>query len=135
MSYEVLSHTADTGIVAWGATRRDLFLQAAEGMFSLMYEPTRAPTRSVEVAVRAESIEDLLVEWLSELLYLSESKEIALESFEIRRFEDGRLEGRASGTSFDRAVLIGPPVKAVTYHQLEIQEEPDGFRARVIFDV
>ena len=135
MSYEVLSHTADTGIVARGKTRDDLFVQAAEGMFSLMYEPTGSPTRSVAVAVGAESIEELLVEWLSELLYLSESREIAMERFEIERFEDGRVQGSASGTSFDRVQLTGPPVKAVTYHQLEVSEGPEGFRARLIFDV
>jgi SHS2 domain-containing protein len=134
--YEVLAHTADTGIVAYGTTLAEVFENAALAMFELMFDLKGADQGSpVRVEVAASTLEDLLVDWLSTLLFEAESRELALCSFEIGHIDEGVLSGSAAGLPADRLELIGPPVKAVTYHDLVVEQTPTGWRAQVIFDV
>jgi SHS2 domain-containing protein len=134
--YEVLSHTADTGIVAHGATLRELFENAAFAMFDLMFGVgDLVGEERVGVEIEARTIEDLLVDWLSTLLFEAETKDLAFCSFEISSIEHGRVAGSAVGVPLASVELAGPPVKAVTYHDLTIEKRAGGWSALVIFDV
>ena len=134
--YEVLSHTADTGVVVHGATIPEVFESAAFAMFDLMFgigdleggEPIR-------IQIVALTVEDLLVDWLSTLLFEAETNDLALCSFEVETIDEGRLAGRVSGVGVAGLELTGPPIKAVTYHELTVAETPDGWSAQVVFDV
>ncbi len=134
--YEVLPHTADTGIVAYGSTLFELFENAAYGMFDLMYDLASlggGPDRPVMAA--GDTAEELLVGWLAELLYESETAYLAFRTFTVDRLEEGGVQGAASGPSLAFVELRGAPIKAVTYHDLAVVEIPGGWWARVIFDV
>ena len=134
--YEVLSHTADTGVLVRGATEAGLFENAAFAMFDLMYGIAgRNGAERVEVEVAATTTEELLVDWLSDLLFEAETRDLALCAFKIETIEDGRATGWASGISSAELELVGPPIKAVTYHELAIEEHAAGLTARVVFDV
>jgi SHS2 domain-containing protein len=136
IGYEILAHTADTGISAYGRTLPEVFEQAARAMFVLMFGEVSEPTsQGMDVAVSAETVEDLLVAWLSELLFLSEAEELAFSRFEVTGVDDRSAEGTAQGVPYPSVELVGPPIKAVTYHQLEVTQDDAGWRARVIFDV
>lgn len=134
--YEVLSHTADTGVVVYGATMTELFENAAFAMFDLMFGigDLRGVER-VNVEVAATTVEELLVDWLSTLLFEAETRDLALCSFGIDTLGDGRLSGWASGISSSDLELRGAPIKAITYHDLAIEEIPNGWSARAVFDV
>lgn len=132
----MLDHTADTGIIAYGVTPHELFENAAWGMFDLMFDLDGLdPMRDVPVIAGGESLEELLVNWLSELLYHSESLDLALCYFTVDRLEEGGVQGSAGGVPAPAFELRGPPIKAVTYHDLAVVENPDSWWARVIFDV
>lgn len=134
--YEVLAHTADTGIIAYGATLEELFEHAAYGMFDLMFDlAALRSAQDVPVAAAGDTTEELLVDWLSTLLFEAETQDLALCSFIVDRLEEGGLQGAAGGMPLGEVELRGPPIKAVTYHQLTVVEIPEGWRARVIFDV
>lgn len=135
--YEPLDHTADTGLVAHGGTLTELFENAAFGLFDLMFDIEGLETElEEEVALEAPGLEDLMVAWLEELLFLSETRERAWSRFRVEEMQDERLlRGRVGGIPFDRMELRGPPVKAVTYHDLEVTRTAEGWRARLIFDV
>ena len=134
--YEVLDHTADTGIVAYGVTPNELFENAGWGMFSLMFDLSGLdPIRDVPVVATGDDLEELLVNWLSELLYHAETLGLAFCYFTVDRLEEGGVQGSAGGVPAEEAALHGPPIKAVTYHDLAIVENPDTWWARVIFDV
>ncbi len=134
MSFRPLEHTADTGIEVRGASVAELFAEAARGMFSLIYGTTGKASEKASVSLSADTLEDLLVDWLSELLYLSEARGVAFSHFVVR-LDDHVLQAEAEGVSSEEAELIGPPIKAVTYHQLQVSQDSDGWRASVIFDV
>ena len=134
--YEPLDHTADTGIVAYGANLPELFENAAFGMFDLMFDLSELHTgREQPVSVEAEGLEELLLRWLEELLFRAESEGLAWLDFSVAEVGEQSLSGVAKGVSSEGIELVGPPIKAVTYHDLEVAETESGWRARVIFDV
>ena len=134
--YEVLPHTADTGIIAYGATLNELFEHAAYGMFDLMADLETIPSpHSRPIIAPGDTVEELLVNWLSELLAESEIRGILFSAFAVDRLEEGGLQGSAGGLPFDDIELRGAPIKAVTWHDLAVVEIPDGWWARLVFDV
>jgi SHS2 domain-containing protein len=134
--YQVIDHTADTGIIAYGVTPNELFENAGWGMFDLMFDIAGLdPVRDVPVMAAGDSLDQLLVGWLSELLYHSEVLDLAFCYFTVDRLEEGGVQGSAGGIPVTALELRGPPIKAVTYHDLAIVENPDTWWARVIFDV
>ncbi len=136
LRYEVMSHTADTGILVHGASLREVFENAAFAMFDLMYGiGDLVGEGRVEVEVEAATIEELLVDWLSTLLFEAETNDLAFCSFGIDVRDEGRAFGSAAGVPLARVELVGPPIKAVTYHDLAIDRSSDGWSARVVFDV
>lgn len=136
LRYEVMSHTADTGILAHGASLREVFENAAFAMFDLMYGIGDLVAEDrVEVEVEATTMEELLVDWLSTLLSEAEINDLAFCSFGIDVLVEGRLIGWVGGESTVDLELVGPPIKAVTYHELAIDRSSDGWSARVVFDV
>lgn len=134
MRYEVLSHTADTGIIVHGPTLDEVFANAAYAMFDLMFDlDTLVPDTIIQVEVEAADVELLLVNWLSELLARFEIDGRVWCRFSVSVHEGWHAVADAEGAP--PAELRGPPIKAVTYHGLQIRREETGWRAQVIFDV
>ena len=134
--FEIIEHTADIGIAAYGSDLKKAFANAARAMFSLMVDlKDVGDTLSREVNVTAESQEDLLVAWLNELLYIFEVENLLFRRFRIGELTETRLMSRCYGELIDPAChKIKMGVKATTYHMLKI-ERKNGFRVQVIFDI
>jgi len=135
--FEPLAHTADKGIRAFGRDLKELFENAAFGMFSLMADLSRfAPTETREIRVEASDLAEVLRAWLAELVYQFEVDRILFVNFEVRSVEDTRLEGIARGIPFGPEIeWLGSIVKAVTHHDLDVHRTDDRWEATVIFDV
>lgn len=136
MTYTVLSHTADTGIEATAETFTDLIGTLATGMFGIMakVEPC-PPQHAVVIEVSAEAAEDLVVDALSELLYRSEVDDLLFCDFEVTRKAETTLAITATGIPVTAVEMTGPPIKAVTYHDVVVRQSDSGWYGRVYFDV
>jgi SHS2 domain-containing protein len=134
--FEVLEHTADAGIVAYGRDLREAFTNAAHGMFSLIVEPAdQSEDFCRDVDINSSDREALLVDWLNELIFIFEADQVILSRFEIADLSENRLRARVCGNKIDRARhKLKAQVKAATYHSLRI-EERDGVSVRVILDM
>lgn len=134
MRYEELDHTADVGIRAHGATLDELFAAAAAGMFSLVADLRKVrAVGEVEVRVKADDLEALMVRWLSELLFLHETQRLLLKEFDVR-IDGMSLEARARGETIDKKRHeLKLNIKAVTYHRLRVDRKAG--LAEVIFDI
>lgn len=134
--YRTFKHTADLGIETWGSSLEDVFSNAAKALFCEMThrslpEPEIGP---IDVRVEGSDLEDLLVRWLEELLFLSETKKITFTKFEIVNLEKTRLEANVWGVNFSEAAPeLG--IKAITYHALKLEKTKDGYSARFVADV
>jgi SHS2 domain-containing protein len=136
MPYSTLEHTADTGLEANAASLPRLIEELSLGMFELMARVDPCPeAHRVETTIEASSSADLVVDALSELLYLSETEGLHLCRFEVTSTGDFAVEIQTTGVPTEDVELTGPPIKAVTYHQLRVSETDEGWSAIVYFDV
>lgn len=137
MPVTVLSHTADTGIEVTADSFSELLEELAAAMFGLVVDLDRCtPGRWVELALFSDTIEDLVVDSLSELLTSAEIEDVVYCRFEAAA-DESRCEARlrAGGAPTADVEIVGPPIKAVTYHDLVVEQRPHGWFARVYFDV
>lgn len=137
MPHRFLAHTADSGIEATADSLSMLIRELAAGMFGLMarIEPAAAE-RWIDTRIESPSVEDLVVDTLSELLWLAEVEGIHLCEFRVTADESPyRAIVEAGGVPIGTVQAVGPPIKAVTYHELLIDQAEDGWRGRVYFDV
>ena len=136
--YEPLEHTAEAGVVAHGATLAEAFANAAEGMYALILELDGVEEREMrQVALEDTNHEALLVDWLLELVFLTETEGLVFGRFQVDELSETRLRARAWGERFDseRHRSNNVMVKAVTQHMLEIAPEEGGYRVQVLLDI
>ena len=135
--FRILAHPADIGFEAFGSTREEVFANAARALFHLILDlDSVEPRREVEVQVVGSDPASLLVNWLSELLYLNDAEGWLFSEFEVERLDDRSLASRARGEKFDRTRHRAKlQVKAITYHQLELERTAEGWQARVYVDI
>ena len=100
--FEIIDHTADVGIIAYGSSIGQAFANAAKAMFSIITEP--GDIREVlyrDIAVNAPDRDSLLVAWLNELNYIFDTEDILFKRFEVNLLTDTRLEARGYGEKVD----------------------------------
>ncbi len=138
--YEFLYHIADAKFRAYGSTMEEAFENAALAMFNVMINTKTMKLQEVrEIELTSPDIKMLLVDWLSELLYLFEVEGVVFSEFKIDRIEktgEGfSLTGKARGEPIDLSRhRFDTQVKAVTLHEIEVQEKDEGFWVQVVVD-
>jgi len=134
--FEILDHTADVGIIAYGGGMAEAFANAGKALFNLITDLDKVDeAESRDIEVTAPDRESLLVAWLNELIFLFDTENIILKRFEISEFSDNHLKARGYGQKVDTArheLKVG--VKAATYHMLKL-EENGGSKVQVLFDI
>jgi SHS2 domain-containing protein len=135
--YEPLSHTGDLGMLVYGRDVPELFAHAAWAMFDLMSDATLIqPRLTMTIHLEGSDLEDLLVRWLSELLYLYDTQRFLYCAAAFTTLEPIRLAATVQGEPFDAARHpIDTEIKAVTYHQIAVKQADDSWHAQVIFDL
>ena len=135
--YEVFEHTADIGLHAYGSTLPELFIHAAQGMESLMIAPEQIqPQVSREIAVEGHDEVSLLIAWLNELIVLFDTQYLLFSQFAIDIVTSTQLKGHAFGEPYDsQRHDLSSAIKAVTWHEAFVTETPEGYKARIIFDI
>ena len=143
--FEQLPHTADIKLRVYGATLADLFRNALVGMFQAV-RPVAPGCRvendrvvcamlSVKHPIRVESydVESLLVDFLSEALYLSDVHDEAYLDAEIHSVSKNNVEATIHGVSVNRFEVV--EIKAVTYHDLAVKQTDGGWQVDIVFDI
>ncbi len=132
--YEILEHKADLKIRAFGRRKRELFLNLLFGMAESQKAEFKTRKRiKKEVKIKSPDLSTLLVDFLSEVLYLSQvNKEVYFKA-EFDKLTDTEIEGKLIGQEVER---FGEDIKAVTYHGLDIRQLKDKtWEATVLFDI
>lgn len=134
--FEIVDHTADVGIIAYGADMSQAFANAARGLFSLITElDDVAEVLYRDTELTAADEESLLVEWLNELIFLFDVDNIIFKRFDITQLNNTQLKARSYGEKVDSAKhKLKTGVKAATYHMLKISQG-DGCKVQVLFDI
>ncbi|MCD6141263.1 MAG: archease [Thermoplasmata archaeon] len=136
MSFQLFEHTADIGVEAYGSTLEEAFEEVAKGMFSIITNGSKIDSkekRTIRLPVDSD-MEQLVVDWLSELLYINDVEGLVFGEFKVKINDE--LVGEAWGEKYDREKHgYGVEIKAVTYHMLQIKRNKKGFHIRVLFDI
>lgn len=134
--FELLEHTADIGIAARGATREELFAAAARGLRAVISSPgVGEVTTERIIEVSAGDGEELMVNWLNEILFLFETGFFPVD-FVLDAVTETTARGRVRGEPFDpERHPVEREVKAATFHQIRVEAEPEGWRAQIYLDL
>lgn len=142
--YELIEHTADVGLKVYGKTKKELFLNAARGMFFLItgsaihYTHKHIKNKmSWKVECNASVIEDLLVSWLSDLLYIHHNEFVIIEDFTIHCLRRNLIKSEAIGIKINESPYqIENEIKAVTYYRLQVIKNDLGrWETSIVFDI
>jgi SHS2 domain-containing protein len=136
--YRLIDHTGDIAMLVRAATLPSLYDAAARALFDVILDVrTVEPRERLEVVIEdAADAEDLLVRFLSELLFLHDSRDWVFRGAEILEMGSDRLRADAVGERFEPARhAILRQVKAVTYHRLLLSEDAEGWSARLVLDL
>ncbi len=134
--FDILDHTADVGIIAYGASLNQAFANAARGLFSIITDlDDIEEALQQDIEVTAPDQESLLVAWLNELIYRFDVDNVLLKRFDIAHLDSTRLQARAYGEKVDSSRhKLKTGVKATTYHMLKV-EKTNGYQVQVLFDI
>lgn len=135
MKYEILEHTADLKIKSYGEDLPELFANSALAMTEYIFGEDVSDEEAVEtetVEVEADDIESLLVNWLSEILFLSATKYRAYIVYGIKDFTNKKIVAKVGS----REATAKEDIKAVTFNDLKIEQERyENWSAVVVYDI
>ncbi|MBM3251053.1 MAG: archease [Candidatus Nealsonbacteria bacterium] len=132
--YEILEHRADLKIRVFGKTKEELFLNAVLAIKDGL-RPKIQSTKSKIRNIKTESsnLETLLVDFLSEVLYLIQVNKEVYNKVRFKKFSDTEIKAELSGQKIER---FGEDIKAATYHNLDVHQEKNGkWQATILFDI
>ena len=135
--YETFDHTADLGLRVRADDLNTLFAEAGLALMSILVEDAASvqPARRVQFDLPGDEVEYLMFDWLRAILYHFEVDHLLLARCEVRVSPTG-LHAALEGEAFDPSRHeLSHEVKAITYHDLRVEESDDGWLAEVIVDI
>ena len=135
--YELFEHTADLGLRVQAGSLDQLLVESARGFLVMLVANPDAvrPVKTKTITVSADEPAFLLFDWLNELLYAFETEKLLFSAFELQ-VNNNSLTATCRGEPMDSSRHhMEHEVKAITYHGLRVEQQPDGWRAEVIVDI
>ena len=138
--YKSIAHTADLGINAFGKSKKELFENTALGMFAIIAEKKLnkqpKPVKTFTIDLHAKTEDELLVNWLSELLTLADINNCFFDKIKVTTLSATQIKAKATAFKLQpEAFKFKTQIKAATYHQLKIEIKNNRYFAQVFFDV
>ena len=141
-NYKILPHIADVRVQAFGKTKEELFLNAMKGMNAVLKPKIKDKKQKIKNKIKIESLDlnALLVDFLSEVLYLIQTNKEIYNKIKFTKFSDpsnssgqAELEGELTGNKVSE---FGEDIKAVTYHGLKIEKNKKGlYQTTILLDI
>ncbi|MDD5565586.1 MAG: archease [Candidatus Omnitrophica bacterium] len=136
-NYQLIEHTADIGMKVKGRDLESLFVNAAKAMFEIIAQrksTSKSKSTTVRIKQNADSIDELFINWLNELLSLSDARGLIFFDFKIKSIDTVSINADVFGNTAAQYRLKSE-IKAATYHQLNLKKTDSSWVAEVIFDV
>ena len=135
--YEIIDHTADIAIKAYGKNLAEAFENAAKGMFDIITDKSEIESvGQYVIELEAPDLEQLLVDWLSDLLFINTSQNLVFGFFKVELDEKKKkLSAKIFGEKYNISKhKVGVEIKAVTYHMLEVRNKRP-YHVQILFDI
>ena len=137
MSWKTFEHQADVGLALDATDGPALFAEAGLALAALSYDPAAVREREAyELAGEARGVEELLVAWLNDLVFLLEGRRVVWQRIGFSHWSETAYRAELHGEPADpERHSLRDLVKAATYHRLSVSRDETGWHARVILDV
>lgn len=135
MSYKIIGHTADLRMNVEGKTPENLFSEALAGMAHILKNKIKNEKVSIkrEIIIESSDLTALLVDFLSEILSLTQINKEIYTKVNFKKFNSNHIEAELEGIDVD---FFDSDIKAVTYHEAEVKQDKDGFwKTILVFDI
>lgn len=135
--YRYFDHTGDVGVEVFGENLAALFRHAGEAFTDIVTDADTVRTQEEKtIELQADNVEELLVGWLNELVFLFDTQGLLPKTFAIDAIDRLHIEATVQGETYEEnRHPIKTTIKGATYHQLEVIRENDGWNARIVFDL
>lgn len=135
--FEILEHTADLRIKAWGKTKEELFRNALRGMGYVQKPESRITNYELRITkkikVESNDVTTLLIDFLSAVLTQSQIKRVVFYDVKFLKFSDTELKAEIVGAKVDE---FDEDIKAATYHEAEVKMAESGsYETMIVFDI
>jgi SHS2 domain-containing protein len=136
-SFREIEHTADLGIEVKATDLPGLFASAGEALYALIADTSTVATKeTIAVSATGNGWEELLHDWLSELLAQFNLRNFLGKKCEIKELDANHVESQVKGEILDlKRHRFNTEIKGVTYHHLKVWQDDGSWHAQVIFDV
>jgi SHS2 domain-containing protein len=130
--FEFLEHPSELKIRSFGKGLPDVFVNSALAMMEFLFgKVPKSKIQYERLEVNANNLESLLVDWLAEILYLSNSKKRIYQNYKVLEFSDRKIIADVGS----QKALAKDDIKAVTYHELSISKQNGLWQATVVYDI
>lgn len=135
--YKLIDHTADIAIEVRGKDKKSLFMNCGRALFDLMYDTEGViGAESYNIEAEGENIDELLINFLRELFFKIEIYKALLKDVEIISIDDGKIVATVTGEVYNaKKHTLKTEIKAVTYHDVKIEETGGGLKVNIVFDI
>lgn len=133
--FQILPHPADIIIQAQGKDLTDVFINSAKGLMAYIFGEKKLdnqqPNVTEEINIESQDQSGLLIDWLSEILYLSDYHDANFYDYKILELKDKKIKAIVYGKKTEAI----NDVKAITYHQSELKKDNHGYLAKILCDI
>jgi SHS2 domain-containing protein len=134
--WRLLDHTADIRLEVWGTSLEKLFIYAAKSLSTLLTSPTEPNSEEqIQVALEGGELDELLVNWLREILFFTQTKRIVVTEADIVELSETSLKAKLKVRKKRIGAETSVEVKGVTYHGISIRVNDQGYTAQIIVDI
>jgi len=135
--YRVLQRSSDLQVKVYGRTQEELFSNSGFALFDVMTDVDRVEVKDgLPLEVEGADRDELIVNWMRELLYLYQGSGYLLKEFKVREVRENYIRGEVCGEKFDPdRHEIRRDIRAVGYHQSRMVKTGDRWMAQVIFEL
>jgi SHS2 domain-containing protein len=135
--YRILKRSSDLAIKVFGKSQEELFGNSAYALFDLMTDIDNIQVQErLPLEVEGVDRDDLMVNWMRELLYLYQGSGYLLKEFRLDEVKDDRVRGEVAGEKLDPdRHEIKREIRSVAYHQSRMERTGDQWTAQVIFEL
>lgn len=136
--FKPIEHTADIGIDVWAKSPDELFCYAAAGMSSFITSLEEIkPEKKINITVKGNDLEELLVDWLNELIFLFFKEKLVFNKYSVKIDKKNFvLKAKCTGEVVDTSKKeLLTEIKAATFSDLKIKKSGGKYHTTIIFDV
>jgi SHS2 domain-containing protein len=138
MKYKFIDHTADVMFEAFGSSLSKVFENAALATFEVQCDLKKIEKKiEKKIKLKSKNIEDLLFDFIEELIYLKDARYIVFNEFDVKvDRKNVSLEAEAYGEKINpRKHELKVDVKAITLHHYYLKKVKNGWKCRIILDI